>query len=161
MDGKGEAMSEDDEAEKVTKNTPAPRAPRADSDEEVDELDESMDEKSEVEEDSEDEDEEVEELSGVISASEDEDEEESPHIDSLQTFITSLDAGQKRKASDDEDESSRPSAETRPQKRRLLHEQTEAGIENEFAAHTGTFSATTYRFCILTLCLYLFRRNET
>ena len=52
-------------------------------------------------------------------------------VDGLARFVTSLDPGKKRKADDDgvEDVSRR--------KRRILAERTQAGPENEYAAHTG------------------------
>ncbi|KAH8094740.1 Utp14-domain-containing protein [Cristinia sonorae] len=126
MDGKGEAMSDDDDTVKLTKKT-------GDTQPEDIQDDEASEDGSEEEESEE----EGEEPSAIISASEDEDEEAITKMDSLKTFITSLDAGQKRKLPEDEDSSHPSAVESRPQKRRVLQERAESGIENEFATHTG------------------------
>lgn len=88
-------------------------------------------EEADNEEDDEDEDEGVDE--GQISASENEDEGDVSALDHLERFVTNLDAGQKRKSPEPEAGVEAPKAK----KRRLLPEQTEAGEENEFAAHVG------------------------
>lgn len=59
-------------------------------------------------------------------------------LDNLGSFITNLDAGTKRKAPDDHAEEQ--SEETQRRKRRMLKEQTQSGIESEFAAQTGSYS---------------------
>ena len=86
-------------------------------------------------EDDEDDEEEVEEEADAeqISASEAEDEGDASALDNLERFVTSLDAGQKRKSPEPEAGGAAPKAK----KRRLLPERTEAGEENEFAAHVG------------------------
>lgn len=56
-------------------------------------------------------------------------------LDHLGSFITNLDAGTKRKAP--EDNAEEQSEETKRRKRRMLKEQTQNGIESEFAAQTG------------------------
>ncbi|KAH9950956.1 Utp14-domain-containing protein [Amylocystis lapponica] len=69
-----------------------------------------------------------------ISASDAEDDrEDASALQNLEQFVTSLDAGQKRKAPDDDD----ADAPAPVRKRRILKERTEAGAENEFAAHVG------------------------
>lgn len=145
LDGKGEAMSED-EGESSSKKRGTIQAHRSEEDE-VYEGDEDEDEDEEKgvsdegdeDEASEDEEDEVDEPAAIISASEDEDEDGPSKMDSLQSFIMNLDAGQKRKLPEDDGEGSQSAlTEVRPPKRRLLQDKTEAGVENEFATHTGT-----------------------
>ncbi|KAL6304845.1 Utp14 protein-domain-containing protein [Sparassis latifolia] len=72
-----------------------------------------------------------------ISASEGEDEDLSA-LQNLEDFVSSLDVGQKRKAPDDaEGTEGRGDDTIRARKKRILKERTEAGEENEFAAHLG------------------------
>ncbi|KAI0687976.1 Utp14 protein-domain-containing protein [Cytidiella melzeri] len=66
-----------------------------------------------------------------VSEAEDED-----ALHNLGEFITNLDAGQKRKAPDDEPDALHEH-DKRVRKRRLLKEQTQIGTENEFAAQPG------------------------
>ena len=93
-------------------------------------------------EEAEDEDEEFdeEEEAHIVSASEDEDEGEegSNALQELESFVTGLDAGQKRKAPDEDDAVADGADSKRARKRRLLPELTEAGAENEFAAVLGS-----------------------
>ncbi|KZT73253.1 Utp14-domain-containing protein [Daedalea quercina L-15889] len=89
----------------------------------------------EDEEEDEDEDEAEEERDQEISGSEEEDAlGNASALDNLERFVTSLDAGQKRKSPEPEGQEVTPGAK----KRRLLPERTEAGEENEFAAHVGS-----------------------
>lgn len=148
MDGKGEPMSEDEGGER--EEAMLANVQNADDEEEegalrrarFDEEDEGGEEDDNEDESEDDEDDEKgEEYTAAISASEDEDDEHAAtKIDSLQSFITNLDAGQKRKLPEDEAESSRIPSETRPLKRRVLKEYAEAGTENEFATHVGKFN---------------------
>ena len=98
LDGRGEPESEDDRghAERQgQENAVARRTEAGSEDEDEAEEDEEMD-------DSEDEDEEFDEEEGahIVSASEDEDEGEEGGnaLQELESFVTGLDAGQKRKA---------------------------------------------------------------
>ncbi|EMD42263.1 hypothetical protein CERSUDRAFT_110794 [Gelatoporia subvermispora B] len=70
----------------------------------------------------------------AISASDVEEDENADALEHLQNFVTTLDAGQKRKVSEVDAEDTEA---LRPRKRRVLKEKTEAGVENEFAALTG------------------------
>lgn len=72
----------------------------------------------------------------IVSASEDEDEVGDSALQELDTFVSGLDAGQKRKAPDEDD--ARDVEAQRARRRRLLPERTETGVENEFAATSGT-----------------------
>ena len=56
----------------------------------------------------------------------------------LESFVSGLDAGQKRKAPDEDDVHDGADIK-RTRKRRLLPERTEAGIENEFAPALGAY----------------------
>ena len=81
--------------------------------------------------DDEEEDEDREEEDVAMSADEGSVDEDA--VDGLARFVTSLDAGKKRKADDagNEDASRR--------KRRILAERTQAGPENEFATRAGKY----------------------
>lgn len=113
LDGRGEPESEDDKGGMEREKT------ERDLDEEEDE--ELIEDEEEL-------------VAPEFSISEDEEEAEPAALANLETFITSLDAGQKRKAPDDV-----PGSENheRVRKRRLLKEQTQAGVESEFAAQPG------------------------
>ncbi|OCH95718.1 Utp14-domain-containing protein [Obba rivulosa] len=133
MDGRGPPPKDaevDDTARRAIEQSQAqrdiPDVPEADTVEDYDaKSDASQEEESEVEDEDSDQ---------VISASEVEDDEDVDALGHLQNFVTTLDAGQKRKASEGDTEDTEA---TRPRKRRILKEKTEAGAENEFAAHTG------------------------
>ena len=58
-------------------------------------------------------------------------------LDHLESFITSLDTGSKRKASEVRDATD-SADDKRKRRRRMLKEQTQAGVESEFAAQAGT-----------------------
>lgn len=86
---------------------------------------------------------------GQISASEEEQEQDELALQNLGQFVTSLDAGQKRKAPDGEEGEKEGGGDAaRVRKRRLLKERTEAGEENEFAAHIGVFILPTLSWCM-------------
>ena len=68
-------------------------------------------------------------------------------LQELESFVTGLDAGQKRKASDEDDAVAGGADSKRARKRRLLPELTEAGAENEFAPALGLSVTRTYRNC--------------
>ena len=53
-------------------------------------------------------------------------------LDDLETFITSLDPSAKRKSTGEPDHDAQ--SDSRPRKRRMVEERTEAGAENEFYA---------------------------
>ncbi|KZT08788.1 Utp14-domain-containing protein [Laetiporus sulphureus 93-53] len=145
MDGKAEPGSEDDvegEREGDALRRTKEQASKPISSHRVDEdVDEEMDEvengrRSGSEEEEGDEEEEEEGDDQQISGSEGEDEE--ANLDDLARFVTTLDVGHKRKAPDDEDQEQRSGENAaRARKRRILKERTEAGAENEFAAHVG------------------------
>lgn len=67
----------------------------------------------------------------------DEDEVDESALDNLDTFITGLDTGKKRKVPEDADATDAQSEEPQKRKRRMLKEQTQVGAENEFAAQAG------------------------
>ncbi|KAH9849186.1 Utp14 protein-domain-containing protein [Lenzites betulinus] len=138
LDGRGDPQSEEETAEsnKVPcKSKPQSGARAAES---VDEdVDEDEDEEMPSEEDSGDEDEEDEEDASMVSAEdEDEADQDDAALNDLDTFVSGLDAGQKRKAPDEDDRQDDEQAKP-TRKRRLLPERTELGAENEFAAGTG------------------------
>ncbi|KAI0936890.1 hypothetical protein AcW1_001012 [Taiwanofungus camphoratus] len=132
MDGRGEPDSEDNlsQVEKGTRaGTPVSRLQDDEDDDKMD-SDKAEESGSDTEED---------EADQPISASEAEDDEENPSaLQDLQQFVTSLDSGQKRKAPDNDNLDGDHIADAaRTRKKRLLKERTEAGEENEFAAHVG------------------------
>lgn len=92
-----------------------------------------------------DEEDEEEEGDEIVSASEDGEDGETA-LQDLENFVSTLDAGQKRKASDEDQHDG--TDDKRPRKRRLLPEMTEAGAENEYAAAPGKFPPN---LCMLTL----------
>ncbi|GJE97818.1 Utp14 domain-containing protein [Phanerochaete sordida] len=89
----------------------------------------------------EDEDEEDEDPSVAVDPDEfsaDEDDEADPSaLDHLGNFITSLDAGTKRKAPEEGDSAEAAADDKRKRRRRMLKEQTQTGLESEFAAQAG------------------------
>jgi U3 small nucleolar RNA-associated protein 14 len=114
LDGKGEIdMGSDDE------KRPKPSRPQEDDEEE-------HDDEEQEEEETEEEQDKVE--LDPFSASEDEAPEAS---EQFQKFVSTLDTtAQKRKADD-------PAKDSRSRKRRLIAERTEAGVEDEFRAHSS------------------------
>ncbi|TBU39857.1 Utp14-domain-containing protein [Dichomitus squalens] len=134
LDGRGESDSETGmgkaEREDQARRTAAGSGEEFDTD-----GDEDMEDSAEEDDDDEEEDEEEE--AKIVSASEDEGEDGDDALQELESFVTGLDAGHKRKAPDDDD-AAVDGADSKPaRKRRLLPELTEAGVENEFAATTG------------------------
>ncbi|KAI0347583.1 Utp14-domain-containing protein [Trametopsis cervina] len=75
---------------------------------------------------------------GESSLSGDEMEADPSALQHLEEFITTLDAGTKRKEPGDESSPQIHASDSRARKRRLLKEQTQSGVESEFAAHPGT-----------------------
>ncbi len=143
LDGRGEPQSEDDlgevQKQPSVRRQEKSRRPQEETNAGTDirsgegeSEDEEMDEE-EVEDASED----------VISVSESEDDADASALQNLETFITSLDAGKKRKVPDDNDATETPAGQDRKQRRRLLKEQTQTGTESEFAAAAGEL----YRSC--------------
>ncbi|KAI0640105.1 Utp14 protein-domain-containing protein [Trametes polyzona] len=138
LDGRGEPESEEDHGEVEREADSAKTLHRrkskgdADQDEENDSGESSdRSEDEDEEDDSEDEDD------RMASASEDEDaEEDDTALQELENFVSGLDAGQKRKAPDEDDGKDGDEGK-RARKRRLLPERTELGAENEFAAAPG------------------------
>ncbi|KAI0654444.1 Utp14 protein-domain-containing protein [Cubamyces menziesii] len=135
LDGRGEPESEDERGKAQREDVQKERASRktAEADEEDEEMDSDEEAHSEEEDSEEGGDDEDEEM---ISASEVEEEGDDSALLDLENFVTGLDAGQKRKAPDDEDGKEGEEAK-RARKRRLLPERTEAGAENEFIASSG------------------------
>lgn len=158
LDGRGEPLSEDKGAEPevdALKKMGEKDLAESDEDDEVEAEDEDEQNEEDVgadfhraesdeeeEEDASEGSQEGEESDHDISASEGEDDAENPDaLTNLQTFLTSLDAGQKRKVP--EDETTAQQDEKKAKKRKFLKERTEAGAENEFAAHVGM-----WYFCV-------------
>ena len=139
LDGRG-GLSNEDHAGKVGKEGHSePRiveegdeeGEEDEGEEDDEEEDDEEEDEEEEEEDDDDDDDELVELERAYSVSDDED----PNaLANLETFITTLDAGQKRKAPDGE---STQGHDERARKKRLLKEQTQVGVENEFAAQPG------------------------
>ena len=141
LDGRGEPEDEDDTGRVEKQDGPAGKDKRrGEPDVDPEGEEENMDDEdagSRSEEEGDDDEDEDEESDHIISASEDEDVGEAA-LQELETFVSGLDAGQKRKVPDD-DGTVDTVAASRARKRRVLPERTEAGAENEFAA-TGAFS---------------------
>ncbi|PIL31303.1 hypothetical protein GSI_06001 [Ganoderma sinense ZZ0214-1] len=136
LDGRGEPDSGDDMGEVERRNQDSAGASRRQAKDEEDE-EEDADEGMEGSDEDSDEESDEEEERNMVSASEDEGGEEGDNaLQDLENFVSGLDAGQKRKAPDEDDaqggDGSKPA-----RKRRLLPERTEAGAENEFAAALG------------------------
>ena len=150
LDGRGEPDSGDDmgEVERGGQVSATVNRRKAE-DEEVDKGD--VDDDMEGSADDSDEQSDEEEGGNIVSASEDEGGEgDDSALQELENFVSGLDAGQKRKAPDEDD--AQDGGDSKPaRKRRLLRERTEAGAENEFAAALGTF----YYAHILSCCAKL------
>ncbi|KAI0778830.1 Utp14 protein-domain-containing protein [Trametes elegans] len=134
LDGRGEPESEDDRGqdEKAAARPKESRIHREDDeDEEMGGADDDYEDDEEDEEENDDDDDDK------MASPSDEDEEDESALQELENFVSGLDAGQKRKAPDDEDAGVGADAK-RSRKRRLLPERTEVGPENEFAASSGT-----------------------
>ncbi|KAI0783149.1 Utp14 protein-domain-containing protein [Abortiporus biennis] len=137
LDGRGDPMSEDDhnpgEVE-VAKTKPTVFG--SDEEENEDEGGQDSGEDSVVNDEDEDEEENSEQEEEDSDLDEEVDEDPNALTD-LASFISGLDAGQKRKAPDDDETVEAEGKEERRQKRRILKEKTEAGVENEFATSSG------------------------
>ncbi|KAH9932099.1 Utp14-domain-containing protein [Epithele typhae] len=132
LDGRGEPDLGEEEQTKSARH----RGEHAQEDEEEkDRMDGDEDGDGDDEDDEEEEDDEHLEADGAISASGSED--EGGALQDLETFVTGLDAGQKRKTLHDDEVLEDSGKTARPRKRRLLPERTEAGAENEFISGTG------------------------
>lgn len=148
LDGRAHLDSEEDMGDiereagsKQKQDKMASQAMGRDGDVDMDDDDEAerFGSSSEGDEDEDDEEENEEQgPEGQISASEEEQEQDELALQNLGQFVTSLGAGQKRKASNGEEGEKEGGGDAaRVRKRRLLKERTEAGEENEFAAHIG------------------------
>ncbi|KAI1790907.1 Utp14-domain-containing protein [Ganoderma leucocontextum] len=136
LDGRGEPDSGDDMGEVKREGQVSAKTNRREVEDEGDD-EEDADEDMEGSEEDSDEQSDEEEGGKMVSASEDEEGQEGDNaLQELETFVSGLDAGQKRKAPDEEDASDGGDSK-RARKRRLLPERTEAGAENEFAAALG------------------------
>ncbi|KAI0713127.1 Utp14 protein-domain-containing protein [Cerioporus squamosus] len=134
LDGRGEAEDEDDMGGVVEQAGPGGKTGGERMGVRSEDEDADMDDEDEGSDSEEDDDEEEE---GIVSASEDEEEAGGDvALQELETFVSGLDAGQKRKAPD-EDETRDGDGTARARKRRILPERTQAGAENEFAAAGG------------------------
>ena len=135
LDGRGEPDLGDEAAIGKVKPPPDLKTNGMEINEDSD-GDEDMDgsEEESGEEDADEQDEDV-----MVSASEAEDGEDGETaLLELESFVSGLDAGQKRKAPDEDDVHDGTDMK-RTRKRRLLPERTEAGIENEFAPALGAY----------------------
>ena len=151
LDGRGDPDSGDDMGEVERQDQASAKGNREGAEEGDGEgVDEDM-ERSE--EDSDEQSEDEEETGIVISASEgEEDEGGDSALQELEHFVSSLDAGQKRKALDEDDV--QHGGDSKPaRKRRLLRERTEAGAENEFAAALGASIMRIHRGVVLNCVL--------
>ncbi|CAL1694682.1 unnamed protein product [Somion occarium] len=142
IDGKGPAESADEGEHTQKEERPSASKARVEGDDvpHLEDEDEDMhDEEDEgiSSDESEEDESHISPMDDAISASGDEDDDVGTSLHDLQSFITNLDAGQKRKAPDDEAAPTTETGEARRQKRRMLKERTEAGEENEFAPHRG------------------------
>ncbi|KAI0828818.1 Utp14 protein-domain-containing protein [Trametes gibbosa] len=133
LDGRGDPQSEEENAQA---ETGAGRSKKSS----IGRMDERQteDEDMHSEEDSEDAEEEDVENDDLASPEEDEGDDDIDELalNELDNFVSGLDAGQKRKAPDDDQRQDGEDTK-RVRKRRLLPERTEVGAENEFAAVTG------------------------
>lgn len=131
LDGRGEPESED-EPQKVSQQG---SSREEGSDREM--FDEGQ-ENSSGDEDNEEEEEDNDVASVLaLSVSDDETEADDTALQTLESYITKLDSGQKRKAPEDESPARDHAHDDRSRKRRMLKEQTQVGIESEFAAQPG------------------------
>lgn len=146
MDGKGDPQSEDDkddvESNEEVSTKPSRKAKPATSEHSHDE-----DEGSEIAEDdyegNNNSDHEDSQYNISMSEGEDDVAPDSSALQDLESFISSLDAGKKRKAPDDDTNIEGITRQDRSQKRRVLKDRTEAGEENEFATHNGNYWVST------------------
>ena len=149
LDGRGEPESEDDvgevERESLQKASDM-RKPGAGegSDEDAMEEDEQEVEQGQADggdedEDENNEDEDEDEDAPPLTIEADDAEVDDSALQNLESFISGLDAGSKRKAPEDSDASDLRVDEPKKQKRRILKEQTQVGAENEFAALSGAY----------------------
>lgn len=133
LDGRGEPQSDDEVQPQGDRQSQSQMRTEEDDDSEAEDEEEEGDE----------EDEEEEYRERALSPSDDETNDDPDALSHLESFITNLDAGQKRKAPDDAD----PSTEDADvggrarRKRRLLRDETQGGVEGEFAAQPGKFTA--------------------
>lgn len=155
LDGRGEPDSGDGMGE-VEKGGQSPA--KANRREVEDDGDDERDADEDMESSEEDSDErsDDEEQGNMVSASDDDEGQEGDGaLQELENFVSGLDAGQKRKAPDEDD--AQDGGDSKPaRKRRLLPERTEAGAENEFAAALGTSLMRMHRGVVLT---WVFRRR--
>ncbi|KAI0354648.1 Utp14-domain-containing protein [Trametes cingulata] len=131
LDGRAEPESEEETGKVEKEKEGSKERGKARMEEDLDEDEEMGSEEDGSEDEGEEDDDE--EDDPMVSPSEDEAGEDDSALQDLENFVSGLDAGQKRKAPDDDD--GKDSEESRrARKRRLLPERTEAGAENEFAA---------------------------
>lgn len=136
LDGRGEPLS-DEEVQ--------PQGDRQSQSQMRIEEDEDDTEEEEVEEEEdEEEDEDEESRERALSPSDDETNDDPDALSHLESFITNLDAGQKRKAPDDTEDGV-GGAERARRKRRLLREETQGGVEGEYAAQPGKSKSPSIR----------------
>ena len=146
LDGRGEPESEDDHGELEKESSSHQSNKHASgtdqgSDDDAMEDDEDAQGLPEEDEDEDGDDDEEDEQPLAIEADDDSVVDDSA-LQNLEAFIGGLDAGTKRKAPDDADAPGTRAGEPQRQKRRVLKEQTQVGVENEFAALSGTFLST-------------------
>ncbi|KAI0714788.1 Utp14 protein-domain-containing protein [Earliella scabrosa] len=127
LDGRGEPDSGDDTGSVEKQEALPPKGSKTGGEDEDEELDGTEDSGSEEEEPDEED-----EGGHIVSASEDEGD---GALQDLEKFVSGLDAGQKRKAPDEDGVLAEETQRAR--KRRLLPERTEVGTENEFAPALG------------------------
>lgn len=129
LDGRGEPDPGEEEGKGSARRNDAGGIEHEteDMEDEADE-DEDAGEDEELEEAEEDED--VNEDEGMNLSADEADDTSPAALDNLGKFISSLDTGTKRKAED-------AGLEVPRRKRRVIQERTEAGAENEFAAHVA------------------------
>ncbi|RPD64660.1 Utp14-domain-containing protein [Lentinus tigrinus ALCF2SS1-7] len=133
LDGRGEPEDEDNMGHIEEQDRLRGKAGRVGADPGSEDEDEDMDDEDAGSEEDEEEDDD-DEGDHLVSASEDEEGGGGDvALQELETFVSGLDAGQKRKAPG-EDETADTDGASRARKRRVLPERTEAGVENEFAA---------------------------
>ncbi|KAG7088812.1 hypothetical protein E1B28_012772 [Marasmius oreades] len=118
LDGRGEPLNDDDEA------TTSPDRPRASKSS----IDGNKDSGSQDEQDEDDEDQD----DNISISLSDAEEEATGALEELQDFVSSLDPSSSKKRRADDEPSSTSESVSRPKKRRIIKEQTEAGEENEF-----------------------------
>ncbi|KAI9060478.1 Utp14-domain-containing protein, partial [Trametes sanguinea] len=134
LDGRANLEGEEVNPEAGKARTSSQQQEAAQPEEKGDEDEEMGSGEDEEDDEEDDDDDEEDDDDQMLSPSEDEGDESA--LQELESFVTGLDAGQKRKAPDDEDSKDAADAK-RARKRRLLPERTEAGAENEFIASSG------------------------